>query len=288
MREFENLISAPLYKEFVISLGVSSGVPMISTGNLNAFKNLIGLGKENVEGVHCLGCGKEMPFEVNTTALGYGFNGVQINNEISIDNFVVRDINAIVRINMTCLYDNETEYIYFVNIATENSNIVIKKIGQIPELYKIDNFENFGFGTQLRKMMIEKDFFDTHVMISYGYAIDTLLYIRRIIEKMVNFYLSEDEIKILRFEDKFKQAEIKHSFIDPDIIDVMNLVFKLSSDSIHSLSQEQCEEYVGPLYNFIIMQLDYMKEQDDKKNQKLDNKKMINKLFSKKKTRNFS
>lgn len=287
MTEFRELIFKPLYSVWEIELDKDGYEYTISKENLNRFLKLINLSKYNILDVPCTQCKRDLSFSVSHPfseyARGTSSHSIKFNDDtlITIRNNKVSYINRNFQINLSCSHDN-TKYSFFYKFIRKDSKLVIKKIGQIPELYEIENFEKYGFKKQLEKIKIDKDFFDLHVMLSYGYAVDTLLYIRRIIEKMVNYYLSDDEIKGNRFEDRVKIAQEKSSFVDPDIEEVLKLVFKLSSDGIHSLSNKDCEKYLGPLYNFVVIQLDYMKEQDDKKNLKSDNNKLINKLFSKK------
>ncbi|KFZ27040.1 MAG: hypothetical protein KQ78_00815 [Candidatus Izimaplasma bacterium HR2] len=282
-------LHAPLYKEFKFKIIPDGSNYKVNGETFRKISELLNASRENIYDVYCIKCERKMSFSSIGGALNkYNFSNGRHALEVSGGTFInsnyrIEKLKTIGSITMTCLHKATHKYeIYFETYIQDTSYLVIRKIGQTPELYKIDNFENFGFRKQLEKMKIEKDFRDIHVMISHGYSIDTLLYIRRLLEKMIMYFLKDKTPYGDKFADKFKLAQEEHEFFDPELKDMTNVVYKLSSEGIHSLKHEQCEEYIRPLYNFIISQLDYMKEQDLKKIKKSKNNSVINNLFSKK------
>jgi hypothetical protein len=57
-------------------------------------------------------------------------------------------------------------------------------------------------------------------------------------------------------------------------------MYKISSASIHSLNDEDTKEFISPIYEFIIHQLNYMKNQDDSKKKIAEAKRTLERCSS--------
>lgn len=115
---------------------------------------------------------------------------------------------------------------------------------------------------------------------SYGYAIASFLYYRRIFEGLIltaftessfDDKISEVEFRRLRMEDKLKY--VKNAL--PDYFNDNSHMYGTLSKGVHELEEEECQEYLPIVKAIIFFALD---EAVDKKNKELRKAELAKKL----------
>ncbi|MCF7924533.1 MAG: hypothetical protein K9L64_05435 [Candidatus Izimaplasma sp.] len=300
MEKFLKLLISPLYTSFAFKMKKINDFYHLDSQTFNELSNTLNVKHINIKNIYCDKCQTEMSFSVSggvsfaRRISGQGsFNDININHYVVIEDSSSRDVeveNRIYKVELnkrnffdimlTCNHNQDHLYIFSFEIDIEGDYLNINKIGQWPEPYILDNYENYGFKKQLKKLKIENDFKNIHVMMSNGYFVCSLMYLRRTLEKIVNYPLPEKFDRNSDFGDKIKYIKDNTNYLSPKIIDVTKMLHKLSSISIHNLEDDECREFVEPIYNFIIIQLTYMKYIDEEKDKINSGKSLLNRFLS--------
>jgi hypothetical protein len=195
----------------------------------------------------------------------------EYDNEKLYINKILIDNDYIFRIIYTCnLNNNHIVYAYFM-IRVENSRLSIIKIGQSVSPYEIGLVDAQKYNNQLKLIDGIDDYRKIFLHKVYGDYIASLLYTRRVFEKLINYLLDEVDIlienkdnRVIKFREKIDLLK-ESKVLDPEITSLSPRVYNLLSSGIHQLTDSECEELYKPLKTFIDLQLLYFKAQQDRK-----------------------
>jgi len=293
MDSFRDLILSPLYESKIYNLSRSNTELFFPIDDFHHLLGLINVERVKIKGIYCDKCDTEMSFSVKSNAnyrkvaTRAGLeNWFEIDNTVllsDVDYKILSTKRLFLLIRLVCNHDEDHIYYFNFEVNIIQDRLILRKIGQTPENYVIDNYENYGFSRQLKNIGISKDFKNIHVMLSYRYYVCALLYLRRTLEKIIDYLLVQtqktSDTKAL-FDEKISFIRANSDLLSPDITDISTTIYKLSSLSIHSLEDSECNEYIGPIYEFIVNQLTHMKNKEEAKKKITEAKKMIEKFSS--------
>ena len=178
-----------------------------------------------------------------------------------------------------CTNEPDThKYKMFLLISKKGNVFSVTKIGQNPSIIDIHGFDFDCYKKQLKAFDAYQDFKKAELCISDGFSAGAYTYLRRVFEKMLNKYCVGVELKDNHTETKIKACQ---SFFDPRIHRLLPRLYKILSKGIHELDDSESQTYYEYLRIIITMQLEYIKENDDKDAQTkmLDDK--LNDIISK-------
>ena len=170
------------------------------------------------------------------------------------------------------------KYKMFVSVEKKNDLIRVTKIGQYPSIIDVRGFDFECYKKQLNVLNAYQDFRRAELCIGDGFSAGAYTYLRRVFEKMLNKYCDGLNLEDNRTETKIKAC--KPSF-DPRVHKLLPRLYKVLSKGIHELDDSESQNYYEYLRIIIVMQLEFVKENDDKESQTkmLDNK--LNDIVSK-------
>src|SRR5690554_3338463 len=165
-----------------------------------------------------------------------------------------------------------------------NENLIIK-ISEYPSKYDtvIDKFNQYNKildKTQLKELAKASQ------LESFGYAIASFLYYRRIFEGIIlkNFNesdipnkISEEDFRKLRMEDKLKYVK---DFL-PDYFNDNSHIYSTLSKGVHELEETECQEYLPIVQAIIFFSLDEAVDKRNKELRKLEFAKKLNDINAK-------
>lgn len=252
----------------------------------------------------CPMCNLENTFYVYKTDVSYGNNN---NNEQNFGRFVYAEYHPdsflkTIDLGSCILEDLVVEKLYnidyYVNYLLRCSNnyshvqlitlrimlnegkLTIVKVGQDPINTDLVNSEAKIYEKQLRKFNAEEDFKNSIRSKDRNLYAGAVTYLRRIYEKIVDFYLLK-----VGFDSTSKRMKEKleaiNEYLDKDFYNISKNLYSLLSKGIHELNEEEILNMFGTLYGAVMFQLDFEKNNDDSKAKKADINKNINALIQK-------
>lgn len=248
----------------------------------------------------CVNCKMEYPFSfsVNGDRISYGMvsavgfslsllNDLLLDRKEGLDHldksFNVEDVadDGVHFFEYLFSCTNEPEfhkYKMFISIEKKNNSIRVTKIGQFPSIIDVRGFDFECYKKQLNAINAYQDFKRAELCISDGFSAGAYTYLRRVFEKMLNKYCEGLTLEDNRSETKIRAC--KPSF-DPRVHKLLPRLYKVLSKGIHELDDSDSQNYYDYLRIIIVMQLEYVKENDDKESQTkmLDDK--LNDIISK-------
>jgi len=161
----------------------------------------------------------------------------------------------------------------------------VVKVAEYPSKYDtvIDRFNSYK--KILRKNKL-KELGKASQLESYGYAIASFLYYRRIFEDIIlqtfkdselKDGMSEDEFRKLRMKDKIKA--IKEYL--PEYFNDNSHIYGILSKGVHELEEEECNEYLPIVKAVIFYSLDEAVDKRNKELRKIELSKKLQEINSK-------
>lgn len=164
----------------------------------------------------------------------------------------------------SCTNNYSHNYTMLISIEFNNGKFVVRKVGQNPSMLTVKGFEFDKY----RKFLEKIDAYDDYKKADFSYAdhfyAGAYTYLRRIFEKMINYYLGNSKLEDNHMDTKIKAVKDK---FDPRINHLLKQLYDILSVSIHELSEEQSKEYYEYLKAIIDIQLEYIKTEADKDHQ---------------------
>lgn len=170
------------------------------------------------------------------------------------------------------------KYKMFVLVAKKGNIFSITKIGQYPSMIDIHGFDFDQYKKQLKTFDSYNDFKRAELCISDGFSAGAYTYLRRVFEKMLNKYCIGATLEDNHTETKIKAC--KSSF-DPRVHKLLPRLYKILSKGIHELDDDESQDYYEYLRIIIVMQLEFVKENDNKEAQTEMLDKKLNEIISK-------
>ncbi len=245
----------------------------------------------------CNKCEKEFPFDVEKRTIGflYGSSGTTQCVEItyrSNNNMVgaLRMTDGLIGglqppyhkltllpynksyllFELTCTNNEYHKYLMVVSIEQRLNTFIIKKIGQDPSMLEVHGYDFDRYKNILKKFNAYSDYKKADLSKTDNFYVGAYAYLRRIFEKMLNWYVEQNSIIL---EDNHVDTKIKavKEFFDPRINEMLKNLYGILSKSIHELDEDQSETYYDYLKAVIDIQLEYefTEMEKDKQTKKL-------------------
>ena len=177
---------------------------------------------------------------------------------------------------------NEEHQILFGFYLSDNQLI---KIAEYPSKYDsvIDNFNKYKKVLDSEQL---KELAKASQLESYGYAIASFLYYRRIFEGIIIKTFKESEIpeKITEEDYRKMRMEDKLDYIKeylPDYFNDNSHIYSTLSKGVHELQEAECQEYLPIVKAIIFFSLDEAVDKRNKELRKLEFAKKLNDINSK-------
>lgn len=289
----------PLYtKEVFTVFNCTNEQYILDEKELNRFLHLIGFNQDKLI-TKCHRCKKEFPFNIDRESYklikNYKSNiySINITQDITCDgpgrtryvtcgkvDIIKGKIDGIqppyskgtlldgvihyLEYYFSCTNNDNHNYIMQISIEFNDGKFVVRKVGQNPSMLIVKGFEFDKY----RKFLEKIDAYDDYKKADFSYAdhfyAGAYTYLRRIFEKMINYYLGNSKLEDNHMDTKIKAVKDK---FDPRINHLLKQLYDILSVSIHELSEEQSKEYYEYLKAIIDIQLEYIKTEADKDNQ---------------------
>lgn len=172
-----------------------------------------------------------------------------------------------------------------IAILFDKNSAYITKIGQFPENSSLGHFVSEEYKKELRKINDAYiDYKNSEKSFRHGLYVGAYDYLRRVYEKMINYYLDKNNVVLeanASAEKKIKS--IKTSF-DKRIQDFLYPIYSALSAGVHVMTEDECKENYSELKALIDIQLQFIKseseltQQIDRSKAALDN---LNKKYKK-------
>jgi len=159
----------------------------------------------------------------------------------------------------------EQEY-FFALLLKEHSKeeFPIMKVGQYPSLGQLSTIEVEKYKNELKKYFYE--FKSSLNCYSQGYGIAAFIYLRRILEHLIEtkYESMENKNSENKFIDKLKKVEKKEDIIPDELKSVKNQIYSILSKGVHEYSEEECMELYDCVKLIVEMILDTELEKRNK------------------------
>ena len=267
------------------------------------FKNYIGCGQDKIV-TFCHKCKKEFPFEANKRYINFyrdNFNA-SLNMPLSKDsNRAVRlDIKSgsifglilpcskdefyenqigYIEYSFTCKNDSSHVYLMFISVEFNNGEFTVRKVGQNPSMLTVKGFDFDKYKKQLDRINAYEDYKKADLSNADHFHVGAHAYLRRIFEKLINWYVDEYNIKLSDDRMKTKIDSVKQYF-DPRINKLLKNLYSILSVSIHELDEDESKDYYSYLKAIIDMQLEYEYTEEEKAKQSSQLSAVIGKIES--------
>lgn len=175
----------------------------------------------------------------------------------------------------TCTNKEKHKYIMMISIELKDGKFIVRKIGQNPSMLTVKGFDFDKYKKFLDRINAYDDYKKADLCNSDHFYVGAYAYLRRIFEKMIKFYLGDNELKDNHMDTKIDA--VKNNF-DPRVNKMLKNLYGILSISIHELDEEQSKEYYTYLKAVIDMQLEYVKSEDEKNKQSKDLEGILNKI----------
>ena len=263
--------------------------------------NILGCRQKTITSL-CKWCNKEYPFEIKghtdflngTTPMSLGKYVVFFapNLYVGLENGVLNGKKSVFQKDdlyndvdvsyyeyvFTCTKHDNHKYKMILLIRRELDTITITKIGQYPSMIDVWGFDFDKYKKQLEKNKAYDDFKKAELCYADGFVAGAYTYLRRVFEKMLDKYCEGVSLKDNHTETKIKACKDK---FDERIHGMLNNLYKILSKGIHQLADEETRLYYQYLRAVIVMQLEHIKEQNDKEAQSQELSKVISDIASK-------
>ena len=267
---------------------------------LNQFLCYIGCLEERLIS-YCHQCKKTFPFTIVKNVILYNTEEIYAENMIhftkqnrfgdgrlSIDNGTILGLQP--PYDKTQLLNNHIWYIHYFFSCTNNDShnyhmiisvelndgrFIVRKVGQNPSILTIKGFDFDKYKKELKKINAYNDYKKADLCNAEHFYVGAYAYLRRILEKMINRYLTGLEIKDGHMNTKIDATKDK---FDPRIQKMLKNLYGILSVSIHELDEEKSKEYYEYLKAIIDIQLEYEKTEDEKENQTKSLEATLNKI----------
>ncbi|MFW5891227.1 MAG: hypothetical protein ACOCUI_03315, partial [bacterium] len=165
-----------------------------------------------------------------------------------------------------CSFANDHVLVIFLKFTQIKEKVYVKKIGQDPAPYVLDKHKYRYLDKTLKKIdknnKLKEDLDSIFEMHNLGYSIPVALYARRILEKLVKYYLEKNGKPI---KDNFKEnyISVKSNF-SSILQEVIKDYYSITSDSIHNFTELETKPISSLLIDTIIYELTEIHNQLEK------------------------
>ena len=290
-------------KVFDLYTRINDVYSTIEDDNIIKIYEYLGLLKEEKLITKCIFCEKEFPFKKKLLTFSYSgggkydlalgkdannyydldFTGKPISyNKIKFFNESIVDYVMYLDYYFECTNDNMHQYTMRFLITKYENKLSIIKVGQFPELVSLGEYNSKKYEKILKKIDDSYlDYYNAEKSFKYGLYSGAYLYLRRVFEKMINYYLKQKGISLAdKTPAKDKIAEIRDCF-DPSIKDVMYPLYDVLSKGIHKMTDNECQEAYLELESVFVIQMLYEKAKMDKNSLLESSRKTIAKVQQK-------
>lgn len=250
----------------------------------------------------CHQCKKEFPFDVDREFFLFEQYGKDIENYIPITKGTSHNSKGSIRLYngdisglqppyekgdllenqiwyihylFQCTNNKEHKYMMMISIELKEGNFKVRKIGQNPSMLTVKGFDFDKYKLFLDKINAYDDYKKADMSNSEHFYVGAYAYLRRIFEKMINYYLGDIELKDNHIDTKIDA--VKDQF-DPRTKHLLKHLYGILSISIHQLDEDQSKEYYSYLKAVIDMQLEFVKSESDKDRQSENLNTVLNKI----------
>ena len=175
----------------------------------------------------------------------------------------------------TCTNNNSHNYMMMISLELKDGKFIVRKIGQNPSMLTVKGFDFDKYKKFLESIDAYNDYKKADLSFAEHFYAGAFTYLRRIFEKMINFYLGDTKLKDNHMDTKIDAVKDK---FDPRIQELLKQLYGILSISIHELSEEESKEYYEYLKAVIDMQLEYIKTENDKDTQSKNLGSVLNKI----------
>ena len=281
---------------------LKNNVYELNRTKMSNFVKYIGMGKDKII-TYCHKCKKEFPFKIKMIGekMNYDLNHrdcmvitksgehtkIIDPTKIFISNgllggaqppydqdMLLNNVIWYINYNCKCTNKDEHQYMMMISIELKDDKFVVRKIGQNPSMITIKGFDFDKYEKILRKLNAYQDYKKADLSNAEHFHVGAYAYLRRIFEKMVNYYLE----KKTRVNSMDKKIEAVKDKFDPRVRHLLRNLYGILSVSIHELDEEQSREYYEYLKAVIDMQLEYMNTEEEKAKQSKKLESIINKI----------
>ena len=264
---------------------------------LERIEVLLGMFQTSID-AFCIFCNKTYPFTIKQNSSSKRHFDFSLNNIIDIgkDIFInmdnpkcnrlppIVDKNNLhefsidyVTFDFTCKKSEEHIYRMYIILIIKYGEIIIRKIGQFPSKIDIWGFDFDQYRNQLNKIDAYSDFKKAELCMSDGLYAGAYAYLRRVFEKMLKEYCKGLTLKDNHVETKI-EACIER--FDERVKPLLKNLYSILSIGIHELDDKQSEKFYVYLRTVLEMQLEYVKENNDRDNQTKELKEKIDSIIN--------
>ena len=174
---------------------------------------------------------------------------------------------------------NDEHHIYFLMISIElkEGMFIVRKIGQNPSMLSIKGFDFSKYEKILNRFNAYEDYKKADFSNAEKFYVGAYAYLRRIFEKMINYYMGERVTEIEGSSMENKIDSVKEKF-DPRVRKLIKNLYGILSKSIHELDEEDSKDFYEKLKAVIDMQLEYIFTEEEKEKQSKDLESVIGKI----------
>lgn len=157
-----------------------------------------------------------------------------------------------------CSYDRRHTFVILLKFLQYKEKVYVMKVGQDPAPYTLDKHKYRYLDKTLKKIdksgHLKEDLNSAIELNGLGYSIPVTLYCRRILEKLVKYYLNQNHPQYTetKFEDKYNK--VKENFSE-ELREIIKDFYTITSDSIHTYTEPESEEIKSVLLEAIIFEL---------------------------------
>ena len=198
-------------------------------------------------------------------------------------NTTLNDVSYYLDYYFTCTNNESHVYKMSILLAIKSDKLIIQKVGQYPEATILGKFDGERYKNILRRINDSYcDYKNAEKSYKYGLHSGAYVYLRRVYENMINYYISKNKDKDTPI---FKSTEEKINYIkncfDEKIRDYLNPLYSALSCGIHVMKDSECEENYKHLKTVLDIQLQYMKSNDEIEEKVRESSKALSELNQK-------
>ena len=289
-------------KEFNFYTQINEKYSKIEDSDLFKLFDYLGLVGDSNLITDCIWCGGHFPFKFSISAfernnpiyslkVGIGSNGSNLYIHFETPNYITDNIltSSIETHFITIDYyfsctNNKDFHNYYMKLAIlfSKEKVIVTKIGQFPENSSLGDFVSETYKKELRRIDDSYiDYKNSEKSYKCGLYAGAYDYLRRVYEKMINYYLRKNQITVEKsWGAKEKIKAIKHCF-DKGIREYLYPFYNALSVGVHTMPEDECKENYNELKAIIDIQLQFIKSVDELDSQIAKSKNVLEKLNSK-------
>ena len=290
--------------EFDLYTKIDENYSIISDDNLLKIYDYLGLHKEEKLITDCEYCGGRFPFIMDWNIVDDGcYGGMYVGDYVfangyrnifisfkkfsSIEKYKILNTTIDTRINyIDCNFKctNENEHIYKMNLFLfkDKEKIIIIKYGQFPESTALGSYDSEKYKQVLRKFSDSYvDYKNAEKSYKYGLYSGAFTYLRRVLENMIDYYISKNGIKLPSNSKSEDRIDAVKQYFDEKIRDILKPLYSALSKGIHSIKDQECKEYYSELKIVLDIQLQYVKSNEEREQKLKDSSKALTELNNK-------